>query len=142
MEASAQLVVHAAFRHFAKGEQDHLERLFVFRGGVVAEQEVVHAGARKFRGSAKTAEARIEHAAEAVEGRNRVRLGRRRLSFPGLRRIVFSCSTTPAPDSSDSGAILFPGSGELLENRRGILACRSDCRAENRCLRRTVCDPA
>src|SRR5579863_6176844 len=67
MEAAAELVVHAAFGHFAQREQHHVERFLVFGAEMVAQQELKNRRAGKLGSAAESAELAIEGAAENEE---------------------------------------------------------------------------
>ena len=69
MEAAAELIVHAAVGHRAQRFERHVERFLTVSSRVVAEQEIEHYGAGKFRCVAEAAMRGVEDAAEMLEGR-------------------------------------------------------------------------
>src|SRR5579859_7935934 len=67
MKAAAELVVHPALGHLAQRQQHHVEGFLVARFDIMADQEIMNAGAGKLGRSAKAAEPGIESAPEALE---------------------------------------------------------------------------
>ncbi len=118
MESATQLIVHTTQRHFAEGEQDHIERLLISSFEEVSQQKIVDAGTRKFRRAAKPAMFRIEHAAKSVKGSLQNFFTRR----GGTARVRHFCIFAELLKHLNAGLfhalpILPPGASQILENR-------------------------
>ena len=117
MEATAELIMHAAGRHFSQRVQRHLKSLVALRARVVTKQEIENHGAGELGSIAKAAVRGIECTAEILEGGIQRSLVGDAAGRGRIRNGLELRDDIPA-GLNDFGALFAPGQDNAFQERR------------------------
>ena len=141
MKAAAKMIVNPAMRHFHQRMGDHFQIARALRVMIMAQEQLIDAGIGKFRRLPQTAVIRVVSAGNFRRAVADDRLGRT-ISL-GLRDSAMRCKA--AKNLRDALLDIQPAVRDRLASHPSRLlenpACRHDLPAENRCRRKTACDP-